>query len=173
MIIENFYEEEIFKKIFNLINTDYPFLKTYQPQTWKNINRMDGYPCYETDILTPENFIFKEFVKTFQEKTLFKIKLLKTLIRKTYKNELLEGRKNKKIFKPHQDEGFDLAGVIYFNSKHLNDGTVIFSNQKPSIIVGSQPNRCVYYNCLQWHQPNIFQELDVRIIQPFFITLIK
>lgn len=172
MIIDNFYDKEVFSKIYALVK-DYNFLKTYQPQSWRNINRMEAYPCYETNILTPDNFIFQQFVKKFQEKTLFKLKLIKTLIRKTYKKELSEGMKNKKIFEPHQDEGFDLAGIIYFDTENLNDGTIIYSNKKPSIIIGSKPNRCLYYNALEWHQPNLDQETDVRIVQTFFITLEK
>jgi len=76
--------------------------------------------------------------------------------------------------KPHKDDlGWDLAGLIYFNSGSLKDGTYIYNSEydfDPSIIIGSKMNRCTYYDTQVWHSPGMEQEIEERWVQPFFIV---
>jgi hypothetical protein len=172
-IIENFYEESD----FNLINTSAnlnPYNATYQPNDVFYPDRLRAYPCYETKSFAENDKPFHIFCSTFEKKSNLKIKTVKTFFRKILSSEL------KHVFEyrlsPHKDSDEEnIAGVIYINTWNLEDGTYFYSyrNQiKPDIIIGSKPNRCVYYNSNLWHSPGHDKETEVRIIQPFFITLI-
>lgn len=169
-IIDNFYNAEQFNKISYFID-NFTYKKTYQPSEVIN-NKEDGYPCYETEILKPNNYIFQSLVNSFKTHKNINVKMLKTYIRKTYLYELKDSNIFKKSLNPHQDKKCDLAGVVYLNTNDINDGTIIYENESlnnPSIIVGSKINRCLFYKNNIWHQPNLNQTSDVRIIQPFFL----
>ena len=76
-------------------------------------------------------------------------------------------------YKPHQDDKtFDYAGIVYFNSNSLIDGTKFFHNEncfEPTAVIGSRYNRCVFYSSQVFHSPTMEQEVEERWIQPFFL----
>jgi len=138
-------------------------------------DRMLGLPVYESDHLTDqgESSPYNIFLKTWKEKTNITPLHFSTFFRKT---KLSECKKSPSWnqYKPHQDSlSFDLAGLIYFNSNSLKDGTYIYNNRndnEPTVIIGSRLNRCVWYDSQTWHSPTMEQSVDERWTQPFFIT---
>jgi hypothetical protein len=170
-IIDDFYDGYYLNKIISLCHSS-DFFPTYQPSIPNFPNRLKLYPCYETEELKELTNLFRD---TFERKTNLRIKNIKTSFRKILTSEL------KDVFKyglrPHKDHPqYDFAGVIYLNLWNLNDGTALYSFKEqiePDIIIGSKPNRCVYYNSQIFHNPCQDPITDVRIIQPFFITCQK
>ena len=166
-IIDNFYNQEQLEKINNIIESS-TFNKTHQPVEAID-KREDAYPCYETAILKPDSYIFQNFVSCFKKYKNVNVKMLKTYIRKTYLSEL----KNCKIYKqglnPHIDRRCDSAGIVYLNTNSIDDGTIIYENNNPSIIIGSKINRFIDYQSNVWHATNLKQTSEIRIIQPFFL----
>jgi hypothetical protein len=175
-IIDNFYSLEDFQYIItaSLLNT---YQALWQPIGKSFVSRANAYPCFQTKPFLENDIATQIFLKTFEQKSNFKIKNLLTFFRKIYSKEL------KNIFKygmaPHQDEkNFNLAGIIHFNTFGLDDGTGIFSSHEennfqiePDIIIGAKPNRCVFYDSQLWHRPLQDSNTEMRIVQPFFITL--
>jgi hypothetical protein len=175
-IIDNFYSSEDFQYMITaaLLN---PYISSWQPYNKFFLSRANAYPCFETKEFQQNDITSAIFLKTLQQKTNLKIKTALTFFRKIYSKEL------DKIFKygmyPHQDEKkFNLAGIIYYNSYGLDDGTGLFSDYsennfqiEPDVIVGSKPNRCVFYDSQIWHRPFQDKNTETRIVQPFFITL--
>jgi len=166
-IIDNFYNKEQLENINNIIESS-TFNKTHQPVEAID-KREDAYPCYETEILKPNNYIFKNFVNCFNQHKNVAVKKLKTYIRKTYLSELKECKVYKQGLKSHRDRNCDAAGIVYLNTNNINDGTVIYEGDNPSVIIGSKINRCIAYKSNVWHSPNLKQTSEVRIIQPFFL----
>jgi len=174
-IIDNFYEINDFNFILSsamLIR----YKASWQPLDEIFGDRSNSYPCHETHRFSEEDKQFKIFIKTFEEKTGFVINNMITFFRKIYSSEL------ENVFKyglrPHTDpKKFDLAGVVYFNTFNLDDGTGIFSefngnsHIEPDVIIGSKPNRCVFYDSQINHTPLQNRNTKVRIVQPFFIKL--
>ena len=67
---------------------------------------------------------------------------------------------------------YDIAGLIYYNSNSLKDGTYIYNSigdYEPTVIVGSRFNRCVFYDPKQPHSPTMEQSVEERWTQPFFL----
>tara|TARA_R110000822_G_scaffold73937_1_gene177861 strand:+ start:562 stop:1119 length:558 start_codon:yes stop_codon:yes gene_type:complete len=180
-VIENFYEpNDLGLMVMNFLNL--PFNATYQS---KEVNyggdRNKGYPCYESQILNEgdKNNIYcpyNMFKQTFEKKTQKKIIKLQTFFRKTRIKELKKSPSWKQ-YKPHTDSAiYDIAGLIYYNSNCIKDGTYIFNTKddfEPTVIIGSKYNRCVFYNSQQPHTPSMEQEVEERWIQPFFISYEK
>ena len=180
-VIENFYEtNNLGLMVMNFLNLS--FDATYQS---KEVNyggdRNKGYPCYESKILDKGNgnnpyCPYNIFKQTFEKKTQKKIINLKTFFRKTKKEELKKSPSWKQ-YKPHTDDViYDIAGLIYYNSNSIKDGTYIFNNEndfEPTVIIGSKYNRGVFYNSQQPHSPSMEQEVEERWIQPFFISYEK
>ena len=137
-------------------------------------DRILGLPTHESEILEDNNESspYNIFLKTWKEKTNIIPLHLQTFFRKTKLSECKESPSWKQ-YKPHQDHDiYDIAGLIYFNSNCLKDGTYIFNNKtdyEPTIIIGSRLNRCVWYNSQTWHSPTMEQSVDERWTQPFFI----
>jgi hypothetical protein len=174
-LIEDFYDSNDFGLITVEANFS-QYKSTYQPAGKYFTNRLKAYPCYETNTFFDNNSLLVNiFINTFHKKTNYKIKKIETLFRKIYSKEL------KTIFEyklsPHQDpEKYDFAGVVYLNSWSLKDGTALYSFREqiePDLIIGSKPNRCVFYSSGHWHSPCQDPETEMRIVQPFFITLEK
>ena len=171
-VIDNFFYENDFAILTASAHSKL-YIPSYQPKQLFVHDRLKAYPCYETEILLNTDYLFKTFWETFENKTNLKIKKLKTFLRKILSIEL------ENVFKyrltPHQDDKeFDLAGVIYINNFNLLDGTNIYSNLyqiEPDIVVGAKPNRCLYYSSNMWHSPGHDKNTELRLIQPFFITL--
>ena len=180
-VIENFYEpSDLGLMVMNFLNL--PFDATYQSKDFQyGGDRNKGYPCYESKILDkgdgnnpycPYNIL----KQTFEKKTQKKIINLKTFFRKTKRKEL-EKSPSWKQYRPHTDSTMnDIAGLIYYNSNSIKDGTYIFNSiydYEPTAIIGSKYNRCVFYNSQQPHCPAVEQEVEERWIQPFFISFEK
>ena len=175
-VIDNFYEENDFMTLITAANLN-SYIATYQPYNNINfINRLQAYACYETKEMVNEDNLLKIFISTFEKKTNLKIKRIQTFIRKIINSEL------KHVFEyglpKHKDstENFQIAGVIYINTFNLKDGTRLFSFEQqiePDILIGSKPNRCVYYDTNIWHSPGHNENTEVRFVQPFFIALEK
>ncbi len=177
-VINDFYEENrLGLIIINFLNL--PFQSKQQPINiyFGNDSRL-SYPVHETTILskgeglTPYN-IFRE---EWEKKTNIKPLYIRTFFRKTKLTELKESASWKQ-YKPHTDqEYFDIAGLIYFNSNFLKDGTHIFNSKEdyePTAIIGAKYNRCVFYNSLTPHSPTMEQKVEERWTQPFFIVYKK
>jgi len=174
-IIDNFYSPEDFGYMMTSAMLS-PYMATWQPCIQTLPNRTNSYACYETKNFVDSDNALKLFIDTFEKKTGFIIKEYNTLFRKIYSKEL------KNVFKygiiPHQDDGkYDIAGVIHYNSSGLDDGTGLYSSNKPEIyyqiepdvLIGAKPNRCVFYDSQIWHRPLQDENNVMRIIQPFFL----
>jgi hypothetical protein len=75
----------------------------------------------------------------------------------------------------NEDFEYDVAGVIYYNTWSLEDGTYFFSGKdqiEPDIMIGAKPNRCIFYKTDIFHCPGHNKKTDVRLVQPFFISLV-
>lgn len=137
-------------------------------------DRILGYPTHETDNFVGDRPLcpYNIFIKTFKEKTNIEPLYVKTFFRKTKLTECKESPSWKQ-YKQHQDsKDIDLAGLIYFNSNSLKDGTYIYNEQhdyEPTAIVGSRYNRCVFYPSQIWHSPTMEQSVEERWTQPFFM----
>lgn len=180
-LIDSFYEpNDLGLMVMNFLNAH--FITTHQSsEVYYGGNRIKGYPCYETKsqkTVNPNNPYCPcgIFIKTFEKKTGIKIKEFQTFFRKTKKQELKDSPSWKQ-YKQHTDEDrFDLAGVVYYNSNSLKDGTHLFNTRddyEPTAIVGSRYNRCVFYNAQQPHSPSMEQDVEERWVQPFFIVTEK
>ena len=171
-IIDNFYEGIEFNLIFTYAGTA-PYRSTYQPNETYYPDRLKAYPCYETKALTPEDNVFNVFCSTLEKKSNLKIKTVNTFFRKILRSELDHIFKYK--LSPHRDnKEYDIAGLIYLNTWNLKDGTNIYSMRdqiEPDVLVGSKPNRCVFYKSDVWHGPSHDKKTEMRLIQPFFIKL--
>lgn len=177
-IIDNFYKKEDFDFMSTATMLN-PYRTYWQPNGNFFIGKTNVYPCYETTEFLNDSQLFNIFINTFQEKSGILIENVTTFFRKIYSNEL------EHVFKyglrPHKDEvNGDIAGVIYYNTFSLHDGTGIFSGMdvnkdqiEPDIIIGAKPNRCVYYDPNIWHRPLQDKNTEMRIVQPFFIKIKK
>ena len=173
-IIENFYDPNDLG-LFSLYFMNLPFNKTYQSKKFPVSDRMQAYPCYETSALEQsedEYSPFQIFKKTFEKKTNKKLYIIKSFLRKIKLEEL----KNSAVYKkdrPHLDDPmYDYAGLVYFNSNSIKDGTKIYNDERlfePTIIVGSKVNRCLFYNTQVPHSTPCDQMVEERWVQPFFI----
>jgi hypothetical protein len=175
-IIDNFYSSEDFQYMMTaaLLN---PYNSFWQPNNKFFLSRANAYPCFETKEFQQNDVTNNIFFKTLKQKTNLKIKNALTFFRKIYSKEL------DKVFKygipPHQDDKkYNFAGIIYYNTYGLDDGTGLLSDYskdgfqiEPDIIIGAKPNRCVFYDSQIWHRPLQDKNTEMRIVQPFFITL--
>ena len=174
-VIEDFYDPSDLGLItLNFLNL--PFHPVHQPRNIYYSDRTKAYPCYETDkffkSLSPTDPVGL-FKKTFENKTNLKIISLQTFFRKTILEELKKAPSWKQ-YRTHKDSKiFDLAGVIYFNSNSLKDGTYIYNKMddyEPTTIIGSRCNRAIFYSTQQPHCASMEQEVKERWIQPFFVV---
>lgn len=171
-VIENFYTDTQLGQLYFLSKT-LPFDATYQPRGIYYPNRMKAYPCYETRPFEPGSEPYKWLYDNLTKQNL-KIKNLRTFIRKAIWSEVSKCPEMKYGQIPHQDVDVDVAGVIYYNDYSLENGTRLYSYQfqvEPDILIGSKPNRCVFYDAKTWHSVGYDPACEERIIQPFFITL--
>ena len=177
-IINDFYSPSELG-LMTLCFLNYNFSSTYQSKEYVFTNRSQACPCYETDQMEESEdklSPYQIFKNTFESKTNIKILKLQTFLRKTKLEEL----KNSAVWKkdrPHRDSiKYDLAGLIYFNSNCLKDGTNMYNTMtdfEPTAVVGSRVNRCVFYSTQQPHSPTIDQTVEERWVQPFFIVYKK
>jgi hypothetical protein len=173
-LIDGFYNpNELGLIILNIMNLH--FMPIHQShQNYFGGNRLLGYPTHDTKKLANEGPLspYSIFIKTWKEKTNIEPLYIETFFRKTKLSECKESPSWKQ-YKQHQDgEHFDVAGLIYFNSNSLKDGTYIYNTEydyEPTVIIGSKYNRCVWYSSQQWHSPTMEQSVEERWTQPFFI----
>jgi len=175
-LIDDFYNRTDLGML-SLIFMNSTFSKTHQSQQWPVSDRMQAYPCYESMTLNKsetEGNPYKIFKDTFEKKTNIKILKLHSFFRKIKLEEL----KNSNVYKkdrPHTDsKEYDIAGLVYFNSTSLIDGTKIYnytSDFEPTAVIGSKPNRCVFYNSAQPHSAPYEQVVEERWVQPFFLVV--
>jgi len=173
-IIDNFYEpSDLGLMTLGFVNL--PFQSTYHSKGWSITNRMQGYPCWESEIFKPikeELSPYQIFLNTFIRKTNIKPIVVQTLYRKIKLEELKKAVIYKKE-RPHQDsKNFDIAGIVYYNSNSIKDGTSLYNYEtdfEPTIIAGSKVNRCIFYNTQQPHSTPTDQWVDERWVQPFFL----
>ena len=172
---DNFYSpSDLGLMVMNFLNL--PFVPSHQPnETYFGTDRLKAYPCYETSEFKIEKnpyAPFDIFKKTLELKTVLKPFKIKTFLRKTKLSELKKSPSWNQ-YKPHQDDKtFDYAGIVYFNSNSLIDGTKFFHNEncfEPTAVIGSRYNRCVFYSSQVFHSPTMEQEVEERWIQPFFL----
>ena len=137
---------------------------------------MKAYPCFETsefnyDPHNPFNFA-TIFQNTFEKQSKLKVLHTKTYLRKTKLSELKESPSWNQ-YKPHQDsDSFDFAGVVYYNSNSIKDGTNFYTQKddyEPTAVIGAKMNRCVFYSSQIFHSPVMEQKVEERWIQPFFL----
>jgi hypothetical protein len=173
-LIENFYTpSDLGLIVTQFINS--PFDKTHQSKETLVNNRMQAYPCYESQVFirneNPHN-PYNIFKNTFESKTNLKILHLKTFFRKIKLEELKQSACYRQD-RPHLDSlEQDYAGLIYFNSNSIIDGTKIYNNAEdfePTVIIGSKINRCVFYNSQQPHVAPTDQHVEERWVQVFFL----
>jgi hypothetical protein len=173
-IVENFYSPEDFNFVLtsSMLN---PYVGTYQPRDSFYYRKEDAYSCHETKDFSEEDIVFNKFCKTFQEKTSFKIQKISTRFRKIYSSEIENVLKYG--MPSHQDlvkDTVNIAGIVYINTSGLEDGTSFFSSKnqiEPDIIIGSVPNRCIFYDPSIWHRPLQDKKTNMRVIQPFFLKI--
>lgn len=174
-LIDGFYDlNDLGLMTLSFIN--YHFESQYQSgMRYYGGDRLLGYPTYETkefvdfkDPLTPYNI----FMRTWIKKTNIQPLHVSTFFRKTKLSEC-KASPSWKQYKQHRDDNFvDMAGLIYFNSNTLKDGTYFFNDQhdyEPTAIIGSKVNRCIFYPSEVWHAPSMEQSVEERWTQPFFI----
>ena len=174
--IDNFYDtNDLGLQVICFLNMHFDV--THQSGgLWYGGDRMKACPCHETkDIAnnkTDQIGPYHIFKKTFELKTNLKILHCETFFRKSKLEELKKSPSWKQT-KPHRDDKtFDIAGVVYYNSNSLKDGTYLFDTEisyEPTVIVGSKLNRCVFYDPQVPHSPSPEQEVEERWTQPFFI----
>jgi hypothetical protein len=141
-------------------------------------DRLKGYPCYETVDFSPnENKMnpYTIFKNTFENHTQIPLLKIKTFLRKTKLSEL-KASPSWGQYKPHQDDKADLAGVIYYNSNSIDDGTNFYNSSfdyEPTACIGAKLNRCIFYSVDTWHCPKMNQSVEERWVQPFFLITKK
>ena len=173
-VIEDFYSQsDLGLVIAHFVNL--PFDQTHRSRDWAVTHRLQAYSVHETSVFERSEHPlhpYSIFKKTFETKTNQKILYVETFLRKIKLSELKESAVYKKD-RPHKDkETFDYAGLVYFNSNSILDGTKLYNDERdfdPTIIIGSKVNRCVYYDTQQPHSVPFDQRIDERWVQPFFI----
>tara|TARA_A100000171_G_scaffold50890_1_gene63478 strand:- start:686 stop:1243 length:558 start_codon:yes stop_codon:yes gene_type:complete len=175
-VIDGFYSKEnLGLTCLNFLNSH--FHSTYQSEAnYYGGDRNLAYPTHETKLFHIDTDAYKIFVHTFEKKTNVKILKCETFFRKTKRKELTNASSWNQ-YKPHTDgSSCDVAGLIYFNSYHIKDGTYLFNSKEeyePTAIIGAKPNRCVFYKSNTWHCPPMEQKVEERWTQPFFISYKK
>tara|TARA_R100001015_G_scaffold17774_1_gene10068 strand:- start:38 stop:604 length:567 start_codon:yes stop_codon:yes gene_type:complete len=169
--IDNFYStNDLGLQVVCFLNMHFDATHT-SASNWYGGDRIKAYPCYETRPLNQDG-PYSIFKNTFETKTNLSILHCDTFFRKSKLEELKKSPSWGQC-RPHQDDNiYDIAGVVYYNSNSLKDGTYIFDSQhsfEPTVIVGSKFNRCVFYDPKMPHAPSPEQEVEERWTQPFFI----
>ena len=146
---------------------------------WQVSNRLQAYPVHESAQIPKSDdprSAYQIFKRTLEYKTNLKPLYIKTLLRKIKLSELKESA----VFKndrPHMDdETFNYAGLVYFNSNSIKDGTKLYSDERdfePTLIVGARVNRLVLYNTQQPHSTPMDQHVEERWVQPVFLITEK
>ena len=151
-IVDNFFDEDILKKIQSNITTKLIFTPSYSFDDNSNIENYYGY-----------RFLFKNdldlldvFSKKSEEK--FKIKI----------NSISEGSgidlKNLDEFKPHTDT--DAAKINILVMLHgpiaVTNGTVFYTDDELDMHVGFRPNRAILFPSDHYHSPHASAQKGIR-----------
>jgi len=177
-ILDNFYKQEDFNFVLTAAMMA-PYTSMYQPyQNFNILSKSHAYKCHQTKELTEFDLVTKIFINTFQEKTGKTVKKFHSFFRKIYSSEI--DNILKYGMSPHKDgKNHPIAGIVHFNTYSLEDGTAIFSNNddadfrqiEPDVVIGSRPNRCVFYDSQLWHRPLQDKNTEMRLVQPFFLQV--
>tara|TARA_R100001163_G_C4964522_1_gene126971 strand:- start:172 stop:681 length:510 start_codon:yes stop_codon:yes gene_type:complete len=74
----------------------------------------------------------------------------------------------------HQDHGFRIAGVVYLNNGHIENGTTIFNKKKKKqIIISNDLNTLVCYEGSKFHGPTTLNVKKERLTMNIFIKNIE
>ena len=175
-LVDSFYDSnELGLIVLNFLNL--PFEATHQSKKqYYGESRLQSYPCYETEAMKPSNkegfSTYNIFKNTLEKKIGIKPFHIHTFFRKT-KLEELQSSASWGQHRPHTDgDNFDFAGLIYYNSNSIKDGTNFYNNQhdfEPTATLGARYNRCVIYKANVWHAPMPEQQVQERWVQPFFL----
>jgi len=170
-VIDNFYPNAhlgiMALKFLNL-----PFQATWQSNQQYFHDRMKAYPCWETFYLEKEDTGQKVFKELFKKETNIDILHMITFLRKIKLSELKQSPSYGQHRQHVDPQYYNLAGLVYFNSNSLEDGTKLYSDShsfEPTLIVGSKVNRCIFYRADTWHCPGMKQEVEERWVQPFML----
>ena len=151
-IVDNFFDEDILKKIQSHITTKLIFTPSYSFDDNSNIENYYG-----------DRFLFKNdldlldvFSKKSEEK--FKIKI----------NSISEGSgidlKNLDEFKPHTDT--DAAKINILVMLHgpiaVTNGTVFYTDDELDMHVGFRPNRAILFPSYHYHSPHASAQKGIR-----------
>lgn len=173
VIIEDFYEAQDFGIMSNFALTC-SLKGLYVPHNIYYPSRLQAYPTWECNFFIEKEMPYQIFKNTLKRKTHLNPIKIDSSFRKVLTSELeqspYKGREESLI---HQDSSeYDWAGVVYFDSFCIRDGTRIYSYREqvePDIIVGSKPNRCVLFKADLFHSAAIDWRRDSRLIQLFFL----
>ena len=177
IVVEDFYSRENFGLMSNFQRTCN--MKGLQvPQNIYYPSRLDAYPTWESNCFGKNELEYKITEKAILENTKFKISKMQSLFRKVLTSELLKSPyKDRNESLVHQDSNnYDWAGVVYFDSFSIEDGTRLYSYAdqiKPDVIVGSKPNRCILFKSHLFHSAGIDWNKDSRTVQIFFVETDK
>tara|TARA_E500000318_G_C3488759_1_gene183453 strand:- start:74 stop:643 length:570 start_codon:yes stop_codon:yes gene_type:complete len=176
-IIEDFYSPEHYGIMQHFLHTT-NMKALYQPNKVYYPNRLQAYPCWETEKFEENMMPYDIFKKTLELKTGFKTKEINSFFRTIKKSELEQspflGKDESMVHQDDKGGKIFFAGIVYFNSFSIKDGTRIYSYKdqiEPDIIIGSKPNRCIIYRSDLFHSAGIDWRQDQRTVQVFFFNL--
>jgi bifunctional N-acetylglucosamine-1-phosphate-uridyltransferase/glucosamine-1-phosphate-acetyltransferase GlmU-like protein len=166
-IIDNFFDDVLFKNIQNHVSTKLCFEPRYLPDTTEKTKENHYGSRF---VLTQDPNLFKTFIKQC-EKT-FKIK-----IKETYKDSGVDLR-NLDFFIPHDDvpTGSKINILIMIKGRTaVNNGTVFYHKEKDKSVldihVGFRENRAVLFPSSWVHSAHARKEDDVkRYTATLFVT---
>jgi hypothetical protein len=172
-VIDDFFSFEEFNLIKHYQENS-TYVATYQPSGIYYHSRLKAYPTWECS-LNKDNPIYDILSKNIKTKISKDYQISSVLLRKVYKDELLKSPfngKNHGVIHQDDTEGVVISGLIYFNSFSINDGTSLFSYKQQleaDMIIGSKPNRCIFYDSSIYHAAGIDWEERVRNTLVFFL----
>ena len=171
-VIDDFFSFEEFNLIKHYQeNSNY--IAAYQPSRIYYHSRLKAYPTWECAV-TKDTPIYNILLKNIETRISKDYTILSVSLRKVYRDELLKSPFNDRNYGfIHQDtEKATISGLIYLNNFSIKDGTSLFSYEQQleaDMIIGSKPNRCVFYNSSIYHAAGIDWEERVRNTLVFFL----
>jgi hypothetical protein len=168
---------ENYKELEQKINS-FEWKKVYQPSGIFYQDRMQSYPCLETNLFERLDKELHENIKG-QFQKLFKKEIIKANIgmRCTLTSELKQSThfKDCKYGWVHTDSKWHYGAIIPFYQS-INGGTAFFENNWetiPDIVYGGYPNRLIIYNANRNHASCNDYNLEKRIILTAFLKINK
>lgn len=169
-IIDNFFDEDLFKKIKNYVTTQLH----YTPRWFENAKEKDEMSFYGSRfILNNDLGLKKTFIKQSEDK--FKIKI------KKISDESGVDIRNLRYFKPHRDPCKLNILMMISGPEEFFNGTVFYGNKgtieegaKLDLHIGFKENRAVMYTSDYIHSPCASPNPEVRrFTASLFVTEYK